>query len=65
VACAPFQPPDAMQLVAPVELQLNVAPFPLMTLVGFVVSETVGANGITVTVALACAVPPAPLHVNV
>jgi hypothetical protein len=44
-------PPDPVQLVALVELQVSVEDPPLAMLVGFAVSVTVGA-GTTVTVTL-------------
>jgi hypothetical protein len=47
----PDQSPEAVQLVAFVELQVRVEEAPLATLVGLAVSVTVG-NGRTVTVAV-------------
>ena len=66
-AFVPDQAPEAVQLVALVELQVSVEALPLATLVGFAVSVTVGAGGfeVTVTVAVWLAVPPAPVQVNV
>jgi hypothetical protein len=49
LAFVPLQPPDAVQDVASVELQVNVAEPPLATLVGFAARVTVGI-GATVTV---------------
>ena len=49
----PLQPPEALQLVALVELQVSVEDPPLATFIGFAVSVTVGAGGggdVTVTV---------------
>jgi hypothetical protein len=42
----PLQPSDAVQLVALVELQVNIDALPLATLVGLAVSVTVGADRI-------------------
>jgi hypothetical protein len=64
-ACAPLQPPEAVQLVALAALQLRVEFAPLLTVAGLATNVTVGAGGITVTVALSCAVPPAPLQLSV
>jgi hypothetical protein len=41
----PLQAPDAVQLVALTEVQLNVALLPLVTLLAEAVSVTVGAGG--------------------
>ena len=51
VALAPLQPPDAVQLVALVELHVSVEDPPLLTVIGFAVNVTVGAGALTVTVA--------------
>ena len=48
VGRAPLQPPEAVQLVAFVELQVSVDALPLTTLVGLALSATVG-RGTTVT----------------
>jgi hypothetical protein len=45
----PSHPPEAVQLVASVEVQVRVAVSPLATLVGLAVRVTVG-GGTTVTV---------------
>jgi hypothetical protein len=59
----PLQPPDAVQVDAFAELQLNTAVPPAAVVVGFAVSTAVGT---TATEVLAGAlVPPAPVHVNV
>ncbi len=58
VALLPVHPFDAMQPVASVELQVSVDDPPLMTLVGFAVSVTVG-TGTTVTCTV-CEVVPCP-----
>ena len=49
VALLPLQPPEAVQTVALVVLQVRADELPLATLVGFAESVTVGA-GTTVTV---------------
>jgi hypothetical protein len=64
VGCPPLHPPDAVQVVAFVELQLSVEVPPVSTLVGFAVNVTVGA-GTTVTVTAWLPVPPVPVQVNV
>ena len=57
----PLQPPEAVQLVEFVELQLSTEVWPLAIDVGFADSDAVGAGGgPTVTVTDCCAVPPAP-----
>ncbi|MBS0375269.1 MAG: hypothetical protein JSR73_11865 [Proteobacteria bacterium] len=64
VAFDPLQPPEAVHVVAFVELQLRVDAVPLASEVGFAVSVTVGA-GTTVTVAdCRPVVPPGPVHVR-
>ncbi len=47
VATAPFHAPEALQLVALVELQVSVALLPVTTLLAEEVSVTVGAGGAT------------------
>ena len=66
LAFAPLQPPDAVHDVAFVELHVNVLLPPLLTVVGEAVSTTVGGGVelVTVTEALAWAVPPAPVQVS-
>ena len=64
VALVPDQLPVAVQLVAFVELQVNVDEPPEAMLVGDAVSVTVGSGAI-VTVAVCEAEPPVPEHVNV
>ena len=62
----PLQAPDAVQLVAFVELQVSVDEPPLATLVGFAVSETDGAGpAVTDTVTRRVAVPPVPVQASV
>jgi hypothetical protein len=60
----PPAPPDAVHVVAFVELQVSVEPPPLAIVVGEAVRVTVGAaDAVTVTVAWAGAlVPPSPEH---
>ena len=66
IACAPLHPPDAVQAVALVEVQVRVDALPLATLVGLALNDTVGAGGAeTVTVADCDAEPPAPVQVSV
>jgi hypothetical protein len=60
----PIHPPEAVQLVASVEVQVRVEKLPLGMLVGLAVNVTVGA-GTTVTVAVCAALPPGPVHVRV
>jgi hypothetical protein len=64
VACAPLQPPEAVHEVALVDDHVMVEEPPLATLLGLALSETLGADAATVTVADCEAVPPAPLHVS-
>jgi hypothetical protein len=67
-ALLPVQPPEAVQLVALVTVQLSVVPPPLATVVGVALSITDGsggaAGGTTVTLTDCVAVPPAPEHVR-
>ena len=65
VATDPDQPPEAVQAVALVELQLSVEALPLATLLGLALSVTVGAAALTVTVADWEAVPPEPVQLRV
>jgi hypothetical protein len=44
-ANAPLQPPDALQDEALVELQVNMAAAPLLTVVGDALSDAVAAGG--------------------
>jgi hypothetical protein len=62
--CPPLQPPDAVQFVASLEFQLNVELLPVVMLAGLDVKLTVGGV-VTVTAALSCALPPAPLQLSV
>lgn len=65
VALVPVQPPEAVQLVALIELHASVEDCPLFTLAGFAVNETVGAGGVTTTGTVWLAEPPAPEQVSV
>jgi len=65
VALLPFQPPDAAQEVALVEDQERADAAPLLTVLGFALSVTVGSGVVTVTVADCEALPPLPLQVRV
>jgi hypothetical protein len=65
VAREPVQPPDAVQAVALVEVQVSVELPPLATLVGLALTETLGAGAETVTVTDCAAEPPAPVQVRV
>jgi hypothetical protein len=65
VASAPLQPPEAVQEVAFVEDQVNVALPPLVTVLGLAESVTVGTGCITDTVADCDALPAEPVQVNV
>jgi hypothetical protein len=67
VALVPDQPPEAEQEVALVEDQVSVEAPPLVTDVGLAASDTVGTGdaAVTVTVADAPALPPAPVQVRV
>jgi hypothetical protein len=60
----PLHPPEAVHVVALVELQVSVDASPTNTLVGFADRLTVGA-GTTVTVTLRLSVPPVPVHISV
>jgi hypothetical protein len=65
---APLQAPLAVHAVAFVDDQFRVAAAPTVTEVGLTVMVTVGAGvtGATVVItAVACALPPAPVHVSV
>src|SRR5262245_39184246 len=65
VALVPDQSPEAVQEVALVEDQASVEDAPLVTDVGFVVSDTVGSvDAVAVTLADTLALPPAPVQVR-
>jgi hypothetical protein len=65
VVLVPVHAPEATQEVALAEDQVRVEDAPLVTDVGFAVSDTVGAGGMTVTVADALPVPPGPVQARV
>jgi hypothetical protein len=67
VAFDPLQLPDAVHAVALLVDQVNVLLPPLLTDVGDADSETVGAGvaDVTVTDAVRCVAPPAPLQLSV
>jgi hypothetical protein len=61
----PLQPPEAVQLLALVELHESVEVCPEFTVPGFALRVTVGAAAcVTETTALAWDEPPAPAHVS-
>jgi hypothetical protein len=62
VASVPLQPPEAVQELALVEFQLNVAAPPLATDVGLTVRVAVGTT--LIPALMAGLVPPGPLHVS-
>ncbi len=64
-ALPPDQAPEAVQEVALVADQFNVALPPLVTALGPTLRLTLGARGVTVTAADCDAVPPGPVQVNV
>ena len=64
VALSPNQAPEAVQELAFVEDQVSVEDPPLATDAGLAASDTVGAGGNTVTVAVALALPPEPVQVR-
>jgi hypothetical protein len=65
---APDQSPDAKQLLAPADDQLNVIVLPRLTLDGLEVRLRAGGaaagGSFTVTVILSVALPPAPVQVR-
>jgi hypothetical protein len=65
VVLVPVHAPDATQEVALAEDQVRVEDAPLVTDVGLAISDTVGTGGVTVTVAEALPVPPAPVQASV
>ena len=66
MACVPLQAPEAVQLVAFVDDHVSVLVAPAATEAGLAARLTVGVVlAVTVMVALACAMPPAPLHASV
>lgn len=66
ICWVPLQPSEAVQELAPDELQISVEALPLATVAGLAVRSTAGATGgITATVAVPCALPPVPEQVSV
>jgi hypothetical protein len=64
-ALEPDQAPEAVQAVALLDDQDNVAPLPLATVLGLAPNVTVAVGwGLTVTVVDWTAVPPVPVQVN-
>ena len=64
-ALVPDQAPEAVQEVAFVADQVSVEPFPLVTVLGPALKVTVGAAGLTETVADWVALPPVPVHIRI
>ena len=56
--------PEEVQDVASVEDQVSIEDTPFATDAGLAASDTVGAGGNTVTVAVALALPPEPVQVR-
>jgi len=65
IAFAPDHAPPALQLVAPVADQFNMALPPLVRIFGVALSARVGAEDLIETVAACVALPPLPVHVTV
>ncbi len=63
-ACAPDQPPDAVQEVALVADQVSVELLPLVTVLGEALMVTTGAGEVTDTVADWVALPAGPVQVS-
>lgn len=61
----PLQPPDAVQTLAPTDVQLKVAVPWLATVLGVADKVTAGAPAVAVTVTDCDAVPPGPVQVSV
>jgi hypothetical protein len=61
---APDQAPEATHEVAFVDDHVSIALLPLVTALGPALSVTVGAGGLTETVADCAALPPVPVHVR-
>jgi hypothetical protein len=62
-ALTPDHAPEAVQEVAFVAVQVNVALLPLATVLGFAAKVTAGAGEVTDTVVDCVALPPPPVHV--
>ena len=65
IVLVPVHAPEATQEVASVEDQVRVEDAPLVADAGLAVSDTVGAGGMTVTVAEALPDPPGPVQERV
>ena len=65
MALVPDQPPEAVQDVALVDVQVRVELAPLATEAGLAVKVTVGVGAVTETVADWVAVPPPPVQARV
>jgi len=64
-ALLPDHPPEAVQVVAFVEVHERVDAAPLFTVLGLADKLTVGAGLLTETVVDCVALPPAPVQVSV
>jgi hypothetical protein len=64
VGLAPDQAPEALQLVALVDVQVIDVALPLAIELGFGLKVTVGAGALTETMADCMALPPAPVQVR-
>ncbi len=64
-ALVPDQAPEATHEVAFVDDHVSIALLPLVTALGPALSPTVGAGGLTETVADCAALPPVPVQVSV
>lgn len=60
----PLQSPDAVQMVAFEDVHVSCAALPCVNAGGEAVSVSVGAGGITLTVTVRNAAPPAPVQFN-
>jgi hypothetical protein len=64
VARVPLQPPEAVHVVALVELHVKAEVPPAATAVGFAVRATVGRGFTVIATVAAALVPPGPVHVK-
>jgi hypothetical protein len=60
----PLQPPEAVQDVALVELQVKVDDPPLAMVDGLAIRVAVGAEAMVTVAAVGLLMPPVPVHVN-
>jgi hypothetical protein len=65
VGMAPDQAPEAVHEVALFEVQVSVELLPLLMALGPTLKVTTGAAGLTETVTVCTALPPAPVQVKV